>query len=88
MKAICFTFDRNMPIMEYVRYTYFKCWPDNPFVFHIPWNDTKPNHLVEKYGDWIIYKPPFNSNNFLLWILPYLVFMSGGVIIFLLFKKT
>ena len=44
--------------------------------------------LVEKYGDWIIYKPPFNSNNFLLWILPYLVFMSGGVIIFLLFKKT
>jgi hypothetical protein len=51
MKALCFTFDRNMPIMEYVLYTYFKHWPDNPFVFYVPWNNIKPNHLVEKYGD-------------------------------------
>ena len=50
MKALCFTFDRNMPILEYVLYTYFKCWPDNPFVFYVPWNNTKPDHLVEKYG--------------------------------------
>jgi|TARA_B110000003_G_C16563698_1_gene501478 cytochrome c-type biogenesis protein CcmH len=45
------------------------------------------NFLVEKYGEWIIYKPPFNSNNFILWLVPYLVFVSGGVVIFLLFKK-
>jgi len=51
MKAICFTFDRNMPIMEYVLHTYFKCWPDNPFVFYVPWNNVKPDYLVEKYGD-------------------------------------
>ena len=51
MKAICFTFDRNMPIMEYVLYTYFKHWPDNPFVFYVPWNNVKPDYLVEKYGD-------------------------------------
>lgn len=50
MKALCFTFDRNMPILEYVLYTYFKCWPDNPFVFYVPWNNTKPDYLVEKYG--------------------------------------
>lgn len=50
MKALCFTFDRNMPIMEYVLYTYFKHWPDNPFVFYIPWNNIKPDYLVEKYG--------------------------------------
>jgi hypothetical protein len=50
MKAICFTFDRNMPVMEYVLYTYFKHWPDNPFVFYVPWNKIKPNHLVDKYG--------------------------------------
>jgi len=50
MKAICFTFDRNMPIMEYVLHTYFKCWPGNPFVFYVPWNKIKPNNLVDKYG--------------------------------------
>ena len=50
MKALCFTFDRNMPVMEYVLYTYFKHWPDNPFVFYVPWNNIKPDHLVNQYG--------------------------------------
>ena len=43
--------------------------------------------LIEKYGEWIVYKPPLNKVNFLLWILPYLALVVGGVIIFLLFKK-
>ena len=43
--------------------------------------------LIEKYGEWIVYKPPLNKVNFLLWLLPYLVFVAGGAIIFLLFKK-
>ena len=43
--------------------------------------------LIEKYGEWIVYKPPLNKVNLLLWLLPYLAFVSGGVIIFLLFKK-
>lgn len=43
--------------------------------------------LIEKYGEWITYKPPLNANNLVLWLLPYLVFISGGVIIFVLFKK-
>ena len=43
--------------------------------------------LIEKYGEWIVYKPPLNKVNFLLWLLPYLALVTGGVIIFLLFKK-
>ena len=43
--------------------------------------------LIEKYGEWIVYKPPFNKGNFILWMLPYLVFVLGGVIIISLFKK-
>jgi cytochrome c-type biogenesis protein CcmH len=43
--------------------------------------------LIEKYGEWIVYNPQFNGNNFILWLLPYLVFVLGGIIIFLLFKK-
>jgi len=51
MKAVCFTFDRNMSVMEYVLYTYFKFWPDNPFTFYVPWNKIKPDYLIKKYGD-------------------------------------
>ena len=43
--------------------------------------------LVEKYGEWIVYKPPLNKVNFVLWIFPYLALISGGVIIFLFLKK-
>ena len=43
--------------------------------------------LIEKYGEWIVYKPPFNSFTSILWIFPYLAFIIGGVLIFLLINK-
>jgi cytochrome c-type biogenesis protein CcmH len=43
--------------------------------------------LSEKYGDWILYKPKFNIQNFLLWVFPYLVLALGGIIIVFLLKK-
>ena len=43
--------------------------------------------LREKYGDWILYDPPFNKSNYLLWILPYLALIVGGIIILSLVKK-
>ena len=43
--------------------------------------------LAEKYGDWILYKPPFKRNSYLLWALPYAIFILGGLIIFVIFKK-
>ena len=46
------------------------------------------NFLAEKYGDWILYKPPLKKNSYLLWLLPYVFFILGAIAIFLLFKKT
>ena len=43
--------------------------------------------LVSKYGEWIVYQPALNKNNFLLWFLPYLVFVLGGFLIFLIIRK-
>ena len=43
--------------------------------------------LIEKYGEWIVYKPPLNKVNFFLWLLPYFTLAIGGVIIFLMLKK-
>ena len=38
--------------------------------------------LREKYGDWIIYNPEFTKNTFILWLLPLLLFLTGGAIIY------
>jgi len=43
--------------------------------------------LAEKYGEWIVFKPQLNKHNFMLWFLPYLVLIFGGLIIFFLQKK-
>ena len=43
------------------------------------------NFLQEKYGQWILYEPKFNKNTYFLWLLPILMFIIGGVIIFRLF---
>ena len=46
------------------------------------------NFLSEKYGDWILYKPKLNSGNFILWSLPYLTLIIGGIIIVFLIRKS
>ena len=43
--------------------------------------------MADKYGDWIVYKPQFNRQNFLLWSLPYLVLAGGALIIFFLIRR-
>jgi len=38
--------------------------------------------LKTKYGEWILYDPVFNRNTYFLWLLPILIFLAGGAIIF------
>ena len=35
-----------------------------------------------KYGEWILYDPGLNKNTYILWLLPILIFLIGGAIIF------
>ena len=37
--------------------------------------------LREKYGDWVIFDPQLNKNTYVLWLLPLLLFLFGGVIL-------
>ena len=39
------------------------------------------NFLKEKYGNWIIYNPKLGKNTYILWLLPLLLFLIGGMII-------
>ena len=44
-------------------------------------NDEVFSSLIEKYGQWIVYDPGIYRNTLLLWSLPLLLFLIGGVII-------
>ena len=44
--------------------------------------------LVEKYGNFILMKPPFYSETFLLWSSPFIIVIIGFIIIFFSLKKT
>ena len=45
--------------------------------------------LKKKYGEWILYDPELNKNTYILWLLPVLLFLFGGAIIYkkILIKK-
>jgi len=45
--------------------------------------------LREKYGEWAIYDPQLNEKTYILWLLPLLLFLFGGVIMIkkLIFKN-
>ena len=42
-------------------------------------------YFENKYGEWILYEPKFNKNTYFLWLLPILMFLLGGAILFKLF---
>jgi cytochrome c-type biogenesis protein CcmH len=44
--------------------------------------------LISKYGEWIVYQPTFSKSNLLLWTIPYFIFIVGGLIIFMIIRKS
>jgi cytochrome c-type biogenesis protein CcmH len=44
--------------------------------------------LKEKYGNWIVYEPELNKNTYILWLLPILLFLIGGAIIYKKLSKN
>ena len=40
------------------------------------------SYFQSKYGEWILYDPLFNKNTYILLLLPLLIFLLGGAIIF------
>ena len=44
--------------------------------------------LKERYGDYILLKPPLNLNTILLWFLPFIVLIFGSILIFKIIKSN
>ena len=45
------------------------------------------NYLVERYGEFILLKPRFNSNTYFLWLAPIIIIIFGFFLIKGIFKK-
>tara|TARA_B100000214_G_scaffold324135_1_gene260955 strand:- start:203 stop:565 length:363 start_codon:yes stop_codon:yes gene_type:complete len=43
-------------------------------------------YFKTKYGEWILYDPGLNKNTYILWLLPLLIFLIGGAIIYKSFR--
>jgi cytochrome c-type biogenesis protein CcmH len=44
--------------------------------------------LVARYGDFILMKPPLQSDTWLLWLAPFLVLAAGGAVAWFTVKKA
>ncbi len=50
MKAIVLSCDKYHPMTNHMILTYQKLWPSNQLKFLVPWNEVKPNEMVNQYG--------------------------------------
>ncbi len=44
-------------------------------------DDQVRSFLVQRYGDFILLKPPFKPETWLLWAAPFLILLAGGIFI-------
>jgi cytochrome c-type biogenesis protein CcmH len=44
-------------------------------------------YLVARYGDFVLYKPPLQSNTWLLWLGPFALLLGGGAIWYLVVRR-
>jgi cytochrome c-type biogenesis protein CcmH len=52
-------------------------------------NDDVKSYLVERYGDWVLMRPPFNASTLILWIAPFIIlaFVLGGAAMFVIRRR-
>jgi cytochrome c-type biogenesis protein CcmH len=44
--------------------------------------DQVRSYMVSRYGEWILLKPGYDGLNVLLWTLPILLLLAGGVVVY------
>jgi len=46
------------------------------------------DYMVERYGDFVRYDPPLNSETIVLWTAPLILFLIGGLVLFSKIRKA
>lgn len=44
-------------------------------------------YMVKRYGDFVLFKPPFDKETFFIWLLPILLLLGGSIIFYWVIKK-
>jgi len=44
-------------------------------------DDEIKQFMVERYGDFVLYRPPVQKNTYLLWLAPMVLLLIGGVVL-------
>ena len=50
-------------------------------------DDEIKQFMVDRYGDFVLYRPPVQENTFLLWLAPMALLLGGAVILFVIIRK-
>jgi cytochrome c-type biogenesis protein CcmH len=47
------------------------------------------SYLVDRYGDWVLMRPPLNASTLILWIAPFVIlaFVLGGAAMFVIRRR-
>jgi cytochrome c-type biogenesis protein CcmH len=43
--------------------------------------------MVQRYGDFVLYRPPVQTNTYLLWVAPLLILLAGALVLRSSIKK-
>jgi len=50
-------------------------------------NEEIKTFLVDRYGDFVLYRPPVKGNTLALWLAPAVLLLGGGLVIVLIVRK-
>jgi len=50
-------------------------------------DDEIKQFMVDRYGDFVLYRPPVQENTFLLWLAPMALLLGGAIILFVIIRK-
>ena len=50
-------------------------------------NDEIKQYLIERYGDFVLYRPPLQANTLFLWLTPGFLLLVGGITIAVSIRK-
>ena len=50
-------------------------------------NEEVVTYMMQRYGDFVLYRPPFRPSTALLWVGPFLIFAAGVVILMLFIRR-
>ncbi len=50
-------------------------------------DDEIKQFMVDRYGDFVLYRPPVQENTFLLWLAPIVLLFGGAIVLFVIIRK-